>query len=339
MPYSFIQVLGQGHFGEVRLEHDDALGRDVAAKYIDPLYLTPGHEFDEARMMIGAEHDHVVRIFSADFENGQPVIRMEYLANGSIERKYSGRPLPTLEATLALEDAARGIEALHARGALHRDIKPGNLLVADDGVIKVSDFGLACVQGDHHTAPPFGYLPHLPPEALLTNGVIEDQAGDIYALGVTAYRLYNGDDMLKAALPAGTLDPTPLIIAGRYPDLRRMQPHLHPPLCRTLTKAMSTDLTKRFQSATEFRHALEGCRPVVSWTRDPAGGDSWTGHDRDGRTYRAEIVQHGTAAKFRVAKGSNGSLRNVGADEMIGDPTSVARHSARVLQRYAQTGR
>lgn len=339
MPYTFVQILGQGHFGQVRHEHDDALGREVAAKYLDPQFLTPGHEFDEARMMIGAEHDHVVRIYSADFENGQPVIRMEYLANGSIESKFHGLPAPTLEATLALEDAARGVDALHARGALHRDIKPGNLLIGDNGGIKVSDFGLACVQGHHHTAAPFGYLPHLPPEALMKNCVIEDQIGDVYALGVTAYRLYNGDEMLKAALPPGITDPTPLIITGTYPDTKRMQPHLHPPLRRVLTKALSADPKKRFQSATEFRHALEGCRPVVSWTPDPTGARSWTGHDKDGRAYQADIKQHGTTSTFRVAKGTNGKLRNVRDDELTGDHSAVAKHSAAVLQRYAQTGK
>lgn len=339
MPYTFVRVLGKGHFGLVRHEHDDALHRDVAAKYLNPAYLTPGNEFDEARMMIGAKHDHVVEIYSADFEAGVPVIRMEYLANDSIESKLQGFPAPTQEATLALEDAARGLEALHARGALHRDIKPGNLLIGDDGKIKVSDFGLACAQGHHHAAAPFAYLRHLPPEALAKNGVIEDRVGDVYALGVTAYRLYNGDEMLEAALPAGVTDPSPFIVAGTYPDTKRMQPHLHPPLRRVVAKALHRDPTKRFQSASEFRHALEACRPVVSWTPDPTGAPIWIGVDSAHRTYRAEITQRGSTSVFRMLKSTARGYRRVRPDELAGDQATVAQHAATVLQRYAQAGK
>ena len=88
-----------------------------------------------------------------------------------------------------------------------------------------------------------------------------------------------------------------------------------------------------------IRHALEGCRPVVSWTPGPTRATSWVGHDKHGRTYRAEITQHGATSTFRVAKGTNGKLRDVRDDELTGDHAAIAKYSATVLQRYAQTGK
>lgn len=156
---------------------------------------------------------------------------------------------------------------------------------------------------------------------------------------IAAYRLYNGDDMLRAALHPGQTDPTALIIAGPYPDIRRMQPHLHASLKRVLTKALSLVPAKRFPSATQFRHALESCRPVVSWTPDYAGTPVWWGEDTGGRTYHAQITKNWTNATFRVSKGTGGKLRNIRDDEMTGPQTAVVSHSAKVLGRLAQTGR
>ena len=154
--------------------------------------------------MLDGEHDNVVRVFSADTEAGIPVIRMEYLADGSIADRYAGDPVAVADALHVLEEACRGVETQHARGVLHRDLKPANLLIAEGGRIKVSDFGLACEAGNSAGAPPFGYTEHLPPEALAGSGAIETAQGDVYALGVTLYRLLNGDGMMRAVAAPGT---------------------------------------------------------------------------------------------------------------------------------------
>ena len=341
MPYTRVREIGRGQFGVVRLEHDVGLGRDCAAKELDPTYLVPGHEFDEARRMIDVEDDHVVRLYSADIESGKPIIRMEYLPDGSVEKRFHGEPAPVLEATLVVEDACRGVEALHAGNVLHRDIKPANLLYGSKGV-KVSDFGLACVKGNPAAGAMFGYVQHLPPEALSGKGVIEDVRGDVYALGVTAYRLYNGDAMLNSALPPGTNDPTSLIIAGKFPDTTKMQPHIHKSLRKVIAKALHIDPTKRFQTAAALRHALEKSRPTVSWDPGPAGSDTWSGStpDPDGRRFHAEIVRSGSVAEFRVQKQArpNGPFRHITADGLTGTHDAVETHAASVLQRYAEKG-
>ncbi|MGB9303757.1 MAG: serine/threonine-protein kinase, partial [Mycobacterium sp.] len=195
MPYTQIQCLGAGFFGEVWLEHDTGLDRPCAAKHLDPTFFSKGSNvFAEAQTMRAAgENDYVVTVYSAELENGEAVIRMEYLSNGSVDDMYKGSPIPVGEAVRIMEDACRGISHLHTQDILHRDIKPANLLLADSGKVKVSDFGLACELADAKSAPPRSYPIHLPPEAAIAGSGITTIAGDIYAAGVTAYRLLNGD--------------------------------------------------------------------------------------------------------------------------------------------------
>lgn len=350
MPYQTYRQLGAGHFGQVWLEEDLALGRLCAAKYLDPVRLAGGG-FDEAKVMLNAEHDHVVEIYAADLEqvapggSPVPVIRMEYLPEGSLQDRHGGDPAPVGDAVRAIEDAARGVEALHSSGALHRDLKPGNLLIADDGRIKISDFGLACKVAAAAGAPPWGYVQHLPPEAVKASTGIDSVAGDVYALGVTAYRLLNGDDMLNAALPPGA-DLHQRIAAGKYPDRNRWQPYIHDPLRRVVRRAMHADPAKRFPSASDMRHALEKVRPVVSWVPVAVTTGSqaaWGGIEAGtGLLWEARIVKGprgGVSFELR-RQGRAGKLRTIGAEGFAGaDQATVERHAAAVLQRIAAGGK
>ncbi len=143
MVYERLHQLGESVWGEVWLERDTALDRLCATKVLDPT-MTPANTFGEAQSLIIAEHPNVVQVYSADVVEGCPVIRMEYLARGSVADEWQGRPMPVLPAVRLLEDACRGVEHLHSKGVLHRDLKPGNLLLTDEGTVKVSDIGLAC---------------------------------------------------------------------------------------------------------------------------------------------------------------------------------------------------
>ena len=194
MTYRRIRRLGAGYFGEVWLEEDTALNRLCAAKYLNPDFLLANQNpFAEAQTMVSVEHENIVQVYSADATGDRPVIRMEYLPAGSVENAYEGKPVPVLDAISLLEEACRGIEFLHSKEVLHRDIKPANLLLSGPKRVKVGDFGLSCHAGSTTTAPPWFYTAHLPPESIDAGTGIEDFTGDVYALGVTAYRLLNGD--------------------------------------------------------------------------------------------------------------------------------------------------
>lgn len=244
MAYQRIQCLRAGYFGEVWLEYDQALDRYCAVKYINPARLVSGIDgYAEAQAMIAAQHENVVAVFSADMVGNAPAIRMEYLPDGSVQDRYKGDPGPVGEAVRIMEEACRGVEHLHTRGLLHRDLKPGNLLLTGSGSVKVSDFGLSCQRGATTGIPPWSYTSHVPPEA--GPGGITTPQGDVYALGVTAYPLLNGD----AALSATGISPADIpaaIAASTYPDRNRWQPYIHQPLRRAITKALHIDPAKRF---------------------------------------------------------------------------------------------
>jgi eukaryotic-like serine/threonine-protein kinase len=344
MPYNRLACLGSGFFGEVWLEEDTGLNRRCAAKYLNPGRLPAGVAFAEAQMMLDAEHDNVARVYSADYEAGIPVIRMEYLPAGSVADRHQGEPVSVADALHIVEEACRGVEALHSRGVLHRDLKPANLLIGEGNRIKVSDFGLACEVTNLAGAPPWGYREHLPPEAVAGGGGIDTVGGDIYALGVTLYRLLNGDGMMRA-LATPTTDVSALIAAGRYPDRTKWQLHIHDQLRRAARKAMHLDPSRRYSSASELRHALEGIRPAMSWVPVTIAGP--------GMAWEATAADVGSRCRARLSpnrqgkylfelerQGPSGQFRTSRTDSMTGaTPKETLRHAASVLQRVAIEGR
>lgn len=298
--------------------------------------------FAEAQTMIAAQHDNVVAVYSAELEGTQPVIRMEFLADGSVADKYCGSPAAVGDAVRIMEDACRGVEHLHIRGILHRDIKPANLLIAPTGQIKVSDFGLACHLADTASAPPQMYLSHLPPESASQRNGITTCAGDIYAAGVTAYRLLNGDQLLQGIIRPGA-DPFEVIAKGQYPNRRRWLPHIHDQLRRAVNKAMHVEASKRYADARTFRRALENSRPRVSWwPTSPATGSGWEGVTvADGTTWRAVIEPKARCGfQFKVERRLvNKAWRQLRADRL--DASSVdeiTQHAHNVLSRIAVNG-
>lgn len=338
MPYTRIKRLGAGHFGEVWLELDEALARFCATKYLDPSRLTPGVDaYAEAQTMVTAQHENVVTVYSADLVGAGPAIRMEYLSEGSVEDKFKGEPLPVAEAVRLLEHTCRGIEHLHIEGLLHRDIKPANLLLTTDNNVKVSDFGLSCKIVDAASATSLAYLSHLPPEAIAAGTGITDEPGDVYAAGVTAYRLINGDALLSKALPSGT-NVRSLILHGQYPDRKQWLSHVHKKLQTAVLKAMAPDPTKRFSSAADFRRALEQARPRVSWVVDAGSSHQWSGTGNDGVGWQASIVERSRGGfKFSVQRRLNGKeWRQIGADARSGSSSeALLAHAGQVLQRIA----
>jgi serine/threonine-protein kinase len=292
--------------------------------------------------MLRARHDHVVEVFSAQMEHGQPVIRMEYLENGSIADRYGGQPLPVGDALSAVEDACRGLENLHSEGLLHRDLKPANLLIADNGRVKVSDFGLACDESQASRAP-VGYLIHLPPEAFPDPRFIESSAGDIYAMGVTLHRMLNGDGVLKHLRGLDDEEVGELVLSGSLVLQTDFAPHVHMGLRSVVRTATHVDPSKRFSSAADMRHAVERVRPKVSWRSVTSGAtQTWEGSSRDQKVlWRATLSQRKGAYAFRLEQAKVGkrarTVRSASLDGVsAGD--EAYRHVRRVLASVATSG-
>ncbi len=206
--YRILERIGRGGMGTVYKANQTSLNRTVALKILspkiaeDPAFVARFHK--EAQAAGRLNHPNIVQVYDVGSEGGLHFYSMEYIENGSVQdlATRDGALDPDLALAICI-DAARGLEYAEKRGLVHRDIKPDNLMVNAEGVVKIADLGLARDAGhtardsDHHAGEHhdddegiFGTPHFIAPEQALGKNV--DTRSDIYALGATAYRLVTG---------------------------------------------------------------------------------------------------------------------------------------------------
>ncbi len=196
--YRTMSAIGRGGMGTVWLCRDETLQRDVAVKQVG---LLPGESatssaraLREARSSAGLNHHNVVTVFDVVEEDGHIWLVMEHVAGRSLSQiiKEDGPLDPGRVADIGAQVAA-GLTALHAAGTMHRDVKPGNVLIREDGVAKVSDFGISRTTGDA-TLTQSGFLTGTPSyfSPALARGIEPGPADDVWALGATLYAAVEG---------------------------------------------------------------------------------------------------------------------------------------------------
>jgi serine/threonine protein kinase len=196
--YRVESAIGRGGMGTVWLCLDETLHRRVAVKQVG---LLPGESvtdsaraFREARSSAGLSHRNVVTVFDVVEEAGHIWLVMEHVPGRSLSQviKQDGPLDPEIVARIGAQ-IADGLSALHADGIMHRDVKPGNVLIREDGVAKISDFGIARTAGDA-TLTQAGYLTGTPSyfSPALARGAEPTPADDVWALGATLYAAVEG---------------------------------------------------------------------------------------------------------------------------------------------------
>jgi hypothetical protein len=188
-----MKVLGSGGFGEVVLARHDASGTMVAIKYLRPELLADPEFAEmfraEARVLASLNDPNIVRLYEYVESPAGAAIVMELIDGVSLREILSNQGQTTAEAALVvLQGSLLGLAAAHARGVVHRDYKPANVLVSGDGVSKLTDFGIAARAGARPV--PAGTLAYAPPEQL--TGSPASPAGDVYAATVTFYECLTG---------------------------------------------------------------------------------------------------------------------------------------------------
>jgi serine/threonine-protein kinase len=196
--YRLERELGHGGMAAVFLARDRELERDVAIKILAAHLATEPGFYErfvrEARMAARLSHPNIVQVFDAGEEDDRPYIVMEYVPGRTLadELKDRGRLEPARVVDLALQ-VCGGLELAHSAGLVHRDVKPGNLLLRDDGVVKIADFGIArAAEATNLTqiGSVLGTAAYLAPEQAAGEPVTA--AADIYSLGVVVYELLSG---------------------------------------------------------------------------------------------------------------------------------------------------
>ena len=248
--------IGQGGMGEVYRAFDEKLRRRVALKVLHPDLAVPdaaARLVREARVAAGLAHPNVVAIFDLGEIDGTVFLVME-LVSGAPLRAYVGdRSIPVARKLRWLAGIARGLAAAHKAGLVHRDVKPANVMVSDEDVVKVLDFGLAkpleAASFTSDVGMVVGTPGYLSPE--LFTGATADARSDQFAFGVTAYELLSG------VHPGNPMSAVPAALDGAMPEIT---PAVSRIITRTLSRAASDRYANMSDVASAIEAALDGAR-------------------------------------------------------------------------------
>ena len=255
--YEVKGVLGSGTFGTVLLALDDDLKRHVALKLLHEL--DPGARekfFAEARAMAAIDHPNVVRVYALGNHEDVPYLAMEHVSGPTVDQLVAEEGLLAVpDATSILQQTARGLDAVHAAGLTHADVKPANVLVGPAFRACVTDFGLATMATDWTSSITAGSPAYMAPERV--RGTVETSLAhrvDVYSLGVMAYELLTGRLPFVEATPAAVMrahverEPRP------PSEVRKDLPLVFD---EVVLGALVKDPTKRTPSCDAFRAALD----------------------------------------------------------------------------------
>lgn len=259
--YTGPQPVGRGGMGEIYRATDSVLGRAVAIKLLDERFARDGNvrarftrEALAAARLSGSPS--IVTIYDVGEWNGHPFIVMEYLGGGSLEQRLREGAVPTAQALEWLDQAAHALDAAHREGVVHRDVKPGNLLLDRHGRVHVADFGIASAAGLAsltQTGTVLGTAGYLSPEQ--ARGERATPASDLYALAIVAFELLTGrrpfDGESMAAEAAAH-------VAHAVPSVWEVDPHAPDELDPVFARALAKDPAGRYPTATDLVAALRG---------------------------------------------------------------------------------
>jgi serine/threonine protein kinase len=282
-PYEVLALLGAGGMAEVYRARDTRLARDVALKMVtEALSTDPDlvRRFEqEARVAGCLNHPNLVAVYDFGVHDGNPYFVTELLRGESLRARLARGAIPTSTAVDWAIQMARGLAAAHARGVIHRDVKPDNVFVCADGQVKLLDFGIAklaepaALSGTHdlmaatvtptggatRTGSVLGTPGYMSPEQL--RGESLDARSDIFSWAATVYEALAG----HRAFPGGTLVESGYSILHRDPE--PLPPEVPVPVAQVVLRCLEKDPARRIQSASDLAFALE----VASHSTDSIG--------------------------------------------------------------------
>ncbi len=275
--YTITGKLGEGGMGVVYRADDTKLGRIVALKFLSPeLTRDPDAKkrfIAEAQAASRLDHPNICTVYEIDeTDDGRLFISMACYDGSSLAHRLSQGRLPPAEAVAVMRDVAAGLTSAHRNGIIHRDIKPGNILVTGDGRAKILDFGLAKLGTPSNLTGAgvrLGTAAYMSPEQ--ARGQEADARSDIWAVGVVLFELLTGrrpfeGERYESLLYAICNEPV-----GNPSEL---EPDVHPELDDVVMRCLEKSPARRYQSADELHSALERVRAHLPERTSPSQLDT-----------------------------------------------------------------
>jgi eukaryotic-like serine/threonine-protein kinase len=274
-PYEIVAPLGAGGMGEVYRAHDPRLKRDVALKILrrstDQEHLARFSR--EARTAGSLNHPNIVAVYDVGIEGPVPYVVTELLEGETLRARLNSGPVPYRKAIEYGIQIAQALDAAHGKGIWHRDVKPANAFITEDGRLKLLDFGIAklnepeTVESDEPTIDRSqsgeirGTAGYMSPEQVLGRGV--DHRSDIFALGAVLYELFTGS---RAFHRASTVETMTAVLHEDPPDPLTFNANLPPAAIAIVRRCLEKNKEERFQSARDLAFDLQQLRELTSGT-------------------------------------------------------------------------
>jgi TolB-like protein/Tfp pilus assembly protein PilF/predicted Ser/Thr protein kinase len=318
--FTIVDRLGSGAMGEVYLAHDDELGREVALKVLPQDFASDDKRLArfqrEAKLASQLSHANIATIHEAGSSDGTHFIAMEVVRGETLATlvRPGGLSLePILDVAIPI---AAGLREAHSAGVLHRDLKPGNVMVTERGRVKIIDFGLSCSSEESDFTPgltssdnALGTPHYMSPEQM--RGAALDERSDLFSLGVILYELgtgvrpFAGNSLGALAKALLTEEPPPLI---------QVNPHLGTLFTHVVDRLLQKDPDQRYQTSADLLAELRSLKETVA--RSGEGRKS----TRAART-RAALLGLGAGllviATFLAARSAFQTSAHVEREQMI----------------------
>jgi eukaryotic-like serine/threonine-protein kinase len=335
--------LGAGGMGEVYEAHDSHLNRSVALKVVRRDVASDAVRRERLKREASAaamlNHPHIVTLYSIEEYEGTLFLTMELVEGSTLTDTIPAGGLAVdrfLSCAIQLTDA---LQAAHRRGVIHRDLKPGNIMVTRDGALKVLDFGLSKVAIDQAAGPVttesltmdghlVGTAPYMAPEQI--EGKSADARADLFSLGIVLFEMATGRRPFVGDTPMATLT---AILRDEPPLASEVRAEFPEDLARVIDRCLVKDPARRTQTAVDLRNQLDDLSRMLKsgrWIPTPASGIASLQHERRGpwRLRARSVVGAGAVAVVALM-----ALMALGAGRlwMNGPPTAGDPRVARFV--------
>jgi serine/threonine protein kinase len=266
--YKVLSTIGSGGFGTVYLAEDTWIDKKVALKVPHKQGLDFGELLREPRLLATLSHPNIVTILTAEKQENVFFIVMEFVPGQTLEAVLASDG--ALALGLALDytcQICNAVDHAHRHGVLHRDLRPSNVLVTGNGLLKVADFGTSrFLEIAAHGTTVIGSPPYMAPEQFMGKAVF---ASDIYSLGVTMYQMFTGVLPYESPSPA---DLDQLMRGDLVAPARRKNPKIPKAIDEIIMKAMAPDVRSRYQRASDLLDDVLAARTRGPHRPGPSAG-------------------------------------------------------------------